>query len=688
MIMHNRLKFLIDAVGWPVVFLSPVLMSILVIGWLYMCEVVDRNTRTSFDTLVNHEVEVLSQRLTDYERVLLGASGLINASAAVTRDEWRIFYEALQLESSLPGIQGLGYSIPIPADELSTFENEIRAEGFPEFSVYPKGERDIYSAIVFIEPFEGRNLRAFGYDMYSEEVRNTAMNRAISTGLPSWSGKVTLVQETDKKVQAGLLVYFPIYVNGVSVRNETERLNAIKGFAYSAFRAEDMLSNLFRENGRIFEIKLYDQTVESENLIFSSGTVSKVPAFSNVQKLDIGGNQWVAVFESNTLFENSYDYSFPNLFLISGIFLGGLSIFSILVDRRKSARLSIVNEILKKKVNETKSIFELTELLQSCSNLMEAFLVISVEVPKIVPNTFGACYLFEDKSSLLEKKCSWGDHKEIITHFDSSECWAVKRSTLHRSSGTDFSKIYCNHLKDYAHPTVCVPMMSEGSLFGLLVISNDTQDGARFIEIANELYGSLAEIIGSKLANLQLQESLRQLSILDPLTGLYNRRFMEEYLDRETARAQRSSSTLAVALLDLDHFKKVNDTYGHQAGDLLLKKVSKILSSFRQGSDVACRYGGEEFLLVLTEINIEKLDRILETILERVRSIKIDCNGESFSGVTISIGVSIFPDDGEITAEIIRNADEALYNAKTRGRNCVVRYQDEAKARVQLTNEI
>jgi diguanylate cyclase (GGDEF)-like protein len=173
------------------------------------------------------------------------------------------------------------------------------------------------------------------------------------------------------------------------------------------------------------------------------------------------------------------------------------------------------------------------------------------------------------------------------------------------------------------------------------------------------------------LANLRLRESLQSLSIRDPLTGLYNRRFMEEEVDRSISRMTRLQKPMALAFLDIDHFKDYNDKFGHDAGDAVMKAIAELMESFRQGSDVACRYGGEEFVVVMPETGPDQAKRKMESFRKSVRQLSLRLNGQTLPGVDISVGLSFFPEHGRTTTELLKQADNALYRAKQQGRNCI-----------------
>jgi diguanylate cyclase (GGDEF)-like protein len=187
---------------------------------------------------------------------------------------------------------------------------------------------------------------------------------------------------------------------------------------------------------------------------------------------------------------------------------------------------------------------------------------------------------------------------------------------------------------------------------------------------------SLAESAGEHLAlalaNLRLRESLRQQSIRDPLTGLFNRRYLEETLERELARSRRSGGKLGVLFVDVDHFKRLNDSEGHDAGDAALRKLGAVMIACFRSSDVVCRYGGEELAVVLPDIDLENLRKRAEVLRESVQRMSVVVNAKMIGAITVSIGASLFPDHGDSAAMLLHNADQALYAAKREGRNRVV----------------
>jgi len=197
-------------------------------------------------------------------------------------------------------------------------------------------------------------------------------------------------------------------------------------------------------------------------------------------------------------------------------------------------------------------------------------------------------------------------------------------------------------------------------------------------EAERRLAAVLAKQVALALWNLKLRESLRTQSICDPLTGLFNRRYMEESLEREFSRAKRSKSSVAIVMMDLDHFKRFNDTFGHQAGDTLLCALGDLLKKNTRGQDIACRYGGEEFALVLADSNLEGAFKRAEILRQQVKKLSVEYDGQLLGAVSVSMGVALFPDHGRTMGDVLRASDQALYTAKREGRDRVSMWTTES----------
>jgi len=268
---------------------------------LYIKSIADRLEERNFIAECNEVQSSIANRLEDHARILMSGVALFNASTTVTREEWRIFTQSLNVEKQLPGIQGFGYSLAIPRSELSQHIQKIRSEGFPEYHVRPAGEREVYSSIIYLEPFSGRNLRAFGYDMFSEPVRRAAMERARDTNAAALSGKVILVQETDQVVQAGTLMYVPVYRKGMPTETVEQRRAAIIGWVYSPYRMTDLLQGILASSLMLdtpgHSVSIYDEVHPSpQNLLFSHTVVKGDVRYQRQSVITFNGHPWTLCF--------------------------------------------------------------------------------------------------------------------------------------------------------------------------------------------------------------------------------------------------------------------------------------------------------------------------------------------------------------------------------------------------------
>ena len=246
--------------------------------WYYSTSVIEQRARDRFLYRVDMAERDLVGRMNDFQQVLRGAQGLYAASETVSRREWRTYVEALQLDSYLPGVQSMAFSLVVRAEERRAHESSMRAQGFPEYSIFPADSPFPMSVVVlYIEPFAGRNPRAVGYDMYHEAVRREAMERARDTGKPALSGKLRLVFEEAPDIQPGFLLYLPIYRNGWPTSTVDERRQALFGFINSAFRANDLLTTLLRGRHTDVELDLFDDSPSHEDLLYSSDLALRVP---------------------------------------------------------------------------------------------------------------------------------------------------------------------------------------------------------------------------------------------------------------------------------------------------------------------------------------------------------------------------------------------------------------------------
>jgi diguanylate cyclase (GGDEF)-like protein len=347
-----------------------------------------------------------------------------------------------------------------------------------------------------------------------------------------------------------------------------------------------------------------------------------------------------------------------------------------LAERDSNARLAASLAELRERNQEVVFLSQMSSFLQTCASSLEACTAIARFGPQLFPHEAGTIFMFHASRNYLELAASWGGADTQEDMFPPADCWALRRGRLHAVSAQDHA-IVCAHVARHGKktlPYICAPMMAQGETLGLLYLTARADAGAvtGLSEAKQQLATAVAEQIALALSNLRLRETLRQQSVRDPLTGLYNRRFLEETLDRELARLERKNLPLSLIMIDVDHFKTFNDTFGHEAGDAVLRDLGGILQRYVRGSDIACRYGGEEFTIVLPEASLEIGRQRAEMLREAVRELRLVHDGKSLGAVTLSLGVACFPEHGRRRDHLLQVADQALYEAKDAGRNCVV----------------
>jgi diguanylate cyclase (GGDEF)-like protein len=348
------------------------------------------------------------------------------------------------------------------------------------------------------------------------------------------------------------------------------------------------------------------------------------------------------------------------------------------------AELAKVNEELSAQVGElnrlseeTKLIWEVGDLLQTCLTTAEAFQVISQGTLKLFPGESGALCMLNASRNLLETVAVWGDFQRVEGVFAPEDCWALRRGQVQSWEG-DQSGLLCKHLG--ASPmsgSLCTPVVANGECVGVLHLrrapnSTPGETMQLSVQARQARAANFSTRVALALVNLKLREGLRWQSIRDSLTGLFNRRYLEESFEREMRRAVRSRRPLSVLMLDIDHFKNFNDCFGHAAGDTLLAALGVFLRSHTRGEDIACRYGGEEFALILLDASHEFAHKRAEQLREEVKNLHIQYRGLALEHITLSLGVSSYPANGDSPSNLLRIADAALYRAKTEGRDRVV----------------
>ncbi|HEY8514428.1 MAG TPA: diguanylate cyclase [Candidatus Binatia bacterium] len=344
-------------------------------------------------------------------------------------------------------------------------------------------------------------------------------------------------------------------------------------------------------------------------------------------------------------------------------------------ETNESLRASV--EELARRNDEISLLGELSGLLQACADESEAGSIIAQSFERLLPGSSGVLYLLNSSRNLAFAATRWGDPPPPEESFTPETCWALRRGQSHVLESHRLG-LRCAHVDPSVGSYVCLPLVAQGEALGVLHVRLDLPSIKERGAAVQRLLRTLADEVGLALANLRLRETLRSQSIRDPLTNLFNRRYMEESLDRELQRATRRKAPLALLMLDIDHFKEFNDAFGHDAGDALLCELGARLQNSIRGEDLACRYGGEEFVIILPEASLADAQQRAESLREAAKRIVVRHQERTLTPVTLSLGVAVFPQHADSGKALLLAADRALYRAKTAGRDRIAIASDDA----------
>ncbi|GBG13102.1 uncharacterized protein NMK_0640 [Novimethylophilus kurashikiensis] len=584
----------------------------------------------------------IEQRLDAYAQILRGARGLFVASQQVERNEFHDFVSSLDLERRYPGILGIGLSLIVHPDDLVAHISSVRKQGFPDYTLSPQGQREFYTSIIYIEPFSGRNLRAFGYDMFSEPIRRTAMEQARDLDRSIMSGKVKLVQETDREVQSGFLMYLPVYFNGRPHTTVSERRSNILGWVYAPFRMNDLMAGILGEQVHNIDLEIYEGTTpNAETLIYDSRpdqAQSTAPLFHYTSQIKTRGQIWTVMLTSQSNFEATIDTKRITTIRTSGFLITILlSLVMWLLAAGRARALKLAQDMT-------------SELRHSEERLKEAQRV---------------ARLGSWEEDLTTHRLDWSDEMYRIFERDPTSFQPTYEAVLEAIHPDDRAQVDNAFKESVIHHQ---PWEIEHRLLM-------TDSRVKYLRAKGEIsydketqmlrsIGAVQDITEQRLA----QERIEHMAHYDTLTNLPNRTLFYDRLRQAIFMARRNRNGLTLLYMDLDGFKAVNDSLGHQVGDLLLIGVAERLSECVRESDTVSRLGGDEFTIIFSGMNSEE-DAIAEAkkIIQNIsRPFKLDGNKVT---IGISIGIAQYNEKTNTEEDLIRRADEAMYSAKASGKN-------------------
>ena len=343
---------------------------------------------------------------------------------------------------------------------------------------------------------------------------------------------------------------------------------------------------------------------------------------------------------------------------------------------------------LQKHDNEMKLINRMNDLLQACKTQGEAYQVIELAVGNLFTGQSGGLAILHDSGQYLETFARWGDDPLLQSIFSLDDCWAMRRGQHHEVIDPQTS-VVCNHfIRPPKTGYLCLPLVVQGETLGLFFL--DTPSGMTNEHALSwrQLAITVGEGIKLSLSNLKLREIMREQSTHDPLTGIFNRRYLNDTLPRELNYARRQNTKTCIVMLDIDHFKQFNDTFGHEAGDLMLRELGRVLRENSRNSDIACRFGGEEFVLVLLDTSQEASRQHLDMICTQVKELQVRNSEQLLGTMTLSVGIVEASEDNLTAEELLIAADKAMYAAKHAGRDRIILFSELQKTGSETSSPI
>ena len=579
----------------------------------------------------------IEQRLAAYEQVLRGVKGLYLASKEVDRNEFFNYVINLKLGKHYPGIQGIGYALIIPPQDKARHVEAIRKEGFPGYTVHPEGRRNLYTSIIFLEPFIGRNLRAFGYDMYSEKVRRAAMELARDHDRPTLSGKVTLIQETGPKIQPGFLMYMPVYRNGAPHETLAERRANIIGWVYAAFRMNDLMHGILGEQVNRVNLEIFDgENTSPEALMYGNDESvlppNSAPLYQATQHLEMLGHSWTIRLSSLPFFESNLDTGRVSVIRLAGISMSLL--LSLLVWQLLRGRAQALDMAQELRIAAVAFESQESMMITDANNII-------LRVNQAFTRITG--YTAEEAVGKTPRLLKSGRHN--------ADFYQAMWQTLHRT-GTWHGEVWDKRKNGEVYPAWLTISAIEG------------EDG-----VVTHYVGTHLDITERKAA----EEKINLLAFYDPLTQLPNRRLLSDRIKLASASSARSGRKVALLFIDLDNFKNLNDTLGHDIGDLLLQQVAQRLELCVREGDTVARLGGDEFVVILDGLSEQALEAAAQTegvgekIIAALNQPYQLAGHECHS--TPSIGITLFSGHEQSADMLFKQADIAMYQSKKAGRN-------------------
>ena len=796
--------------GWSLAQLLPwlILVASLAIThqmWKFAQQSAVQSLQTKFDYRVRDAVDEVNKRMKTYEQVMRGVDGLFAHSITVERGEFRDYVAKLRLKENYPGIQGVRF---VPLVQHAVGGRHIaaaRKEGLPAYTIWPEGRRDIYAPVLYAEPHDERNQQVFGYDMLSDleyprpgeqpGMRRTAMEQARDSGRATISGKITLLFETDKDMQAGFVMFLPVYNHDAPHGTVAERRANIIGWVCSVFRAGDLMTGILGELSSEIDIEIFDgEEVSDKTMMYDShpSIMHQNPVFRSFQRTRIADHAWTVGVHSLVGFEEQLDKEKPRA--VAAVGAGASLFFTLFFWLLVSAR----ERALQASRQIKQELVERQQAEQALRASEERFRYV-FDYSKAGMNLLDTDYKYLKVNKAFCEMTGYSEEELLahnfkgITHPDDIESNSTWVNKLLAGEVNYFymQKRYIRKDGGILHADLTVSAMRDANgklMYGIAIIQDITDrvqaqrkllllsravenspaivvitDPNGAIEYVNrkftaitgysmeEAIGQNPRILKSGRQTKEFYEQLwatilagnewrgemynkkkngeiflEQVSIspikdehgaisnfvavneditdnrkseeviwkqanFDALTGLPNRRMFRNRLEQEIRKASRAGLPIALMFIDLDHFKEINDTMGHDVGDMLLIEAAHRIADCVRTTDIVARLGGDEFTVLLAELeDVGSVERIATCITQKLAAPFRLKNEMSY--VSASIGITLYPNDADTLEGLFKNADQAMYVAKNQGRNRHSYFthamQEAAHARLRLVNDL
>ncbi|MDB5808399.1 MAG: hypothetical protein JWN94_521 [Betaproteobacteria bacterium] len=665
-------------------------------GWYFYEGQVRKKAQAEFHASAIGKTNEIDLRTHAYADVLYALRGLFDASAAVTRDDFHRFAAAISLPDRYPGLTNISYSPLIRLEQKGAFERAVRAEsselikGLPEFSIEPAGERPEYMVLHYMEPLN-RNVPAWGLDLLADSARRAPVERARDLGVVTSVSGITLLRDGKSAISSALL-RLAVYRGGGVPDSAAERRRLLSGVVGSTLRIGELIEAtlkadvLARMRVRIFagaDASAGNGATPEEQVLYDSlpveratSTIANYVGYTVNQNLAVGDRVWRISITPLVDPVKAFDYAMVYGVLAVSLALAGLLFWlmsSLATVQRREADLA-------QRGREAVLLTSLGGDLHSCQTVQEACHVLAIQMPELLARTSGKLYVIDASRRRALAGAHWGEPGTAAEEFAPADCEALRRDEPVLVETASAATLKCGHFAGLPpRMYVCVPLMAQGEAIGLLHIQSGPRAAPVYSEAELNVIRATAQHLALALSNLGLREKLFERATHDNLTGLYNRHYMREWFEQELLRAGRHRRSIGMILVDVDHFKRVNDTFGHDAGDLVLRELAAVIRRIARSSDVACRHGGEEFLLLMPDATPAGTRYKAEKLRQAVAAMALEYDGHPLR-ITVSAGVAVYPDHGIDVDALLRAADEALYAAKGAGRNCVIMHEAHSPA--------